>query len=78
MSVQVTTQDGTILNCRCYQQTQNWEIDRRPSLVYKNIMITGAKENGLPEEYISNTLESIVDNGYNGEVQVKLDLLKKT
>ncbi len=75
--VQVTTVDGETLNCRCYQQTREWEIDRRPSAVYKNIMIRGAKENGIPEEYIQNTLETIVDNGYSGEVEVKLDLLQK-
>ena len=40
-------------------------------------MIRGAKENGIPDEYIKNTLETIVDNGYNGEVEVKLDLLEK-
>ena len=40
-------------------------------------MIMGARENGVPEDYIKNHLETIEDNGYNGEVQVKMDLLKK-
>ena len=52
-------------------------MDRRPSAVYKNVMIQGAKENGVPDDYIKNCLEAIEDNGYTGEVQVKLDLLKK-
>ncbi|KAK4021026.1 hypothetical protein OUZ56_002960 [Daphnia magna] len=78
LSVQVVTIDGETLICRCYQQTREWEIDRRPSAVYKNIMIKGAKENGVPEHYVKNNLETIEDNGYNGEVQVKMDLLQKT
>ena len=40
-------------------------------------MITGAKENGLPDNYIENVLMKIEDNGYNGSVEVQLDLLKK-
>ncbi|XP_046446169.1 gamma-glutamylcyclotransferase-like [Daphnia pulex] len=77
LTVKVTTVNGETLNCRCYQQICEWEVDRRPSVVYKNIMIKGAKENGVPEDYIKNNLENIEDNGYNGEVQVKMDLLQK-
>lgn len=71
------TTDGEMLNCRCYQQIKEWESERRPSAVYKNVMIKGARENGIPEYYIKNTLETIVDNGYDGEVEVKLDLMYK-
>jgi len=39
-------------------------------------MIRGARENGVPDDYI-RYLEAIEDNGYDGEVQVSLDLLKK-
>lgn len=75
--VQVTTVAGETLHCRCYQQVRPLEDDRRPSVVYKNIMIRGARENGVPEDYIVNHLEKIVDNGYNGEVEISLDLMKK-
>lgn len=74
--MQVTTVAGETLDCRCYQQTRPWETDRRPSVVYKNVMIRGARENGVPDDYI-RYLEAIEDNGYEGEVQVSLDLLKK-
>lgn len=77
ISVIVTTITGEMLQCRCYQQIQDLDADRRPSIVYKNIMIQGARQNQVPEEYITNTLEAIIDNGYDGEVQVSLDLLKK-
>lgn len=75
--IQVTTINGEILNCRCYQQTREFELDRLPSTVYKNVMIRGARENGVPEDYITNQLEKIEDNGYTGEVEVSLDLLLK-
>ena len=40
-------------------------------------MIKGAREQGVPEDYILNQLEKVEDNGYNGEVEVSLDLLHK-
>ena len=47
--------------------------DCRPSTVYKRVIVKGATENGLPAEYIKK-LETIEDNGYDGEVDVKLPL----
>jgi len=44
-----------------------------PSQRYKNVIIYGAKENNLPEEYIK-FLENIPDNGYNGDVDVNIPL----
>ena len=43
-----------------------------PSKVYKNVLITGAKEHLMPAEYVQK-LENHPDNGYEGEVDVKLD-----
>jgi len=77
LTVAVETIDGEVLECRTYQQSRDWEMDRRPSSVYKNVMIRGAREHGLPERYIIDCLEAIVDNGFDGEVEVQLDLLKK-
>lgn len=73
--VQVTTGTGKTLLCRSYQQSRPWEEDRRPSATYKNFILRGAKENSLPQDYIENHLETIVDNGYDGNVQDTLDLL---
>ena len=47
--------------------------DCRPSTVYKRVIVQGARENGLPADYIKK-LESIEDNGYDGDVDVKLPL----
>jgi len=44
-----------------------------PSKVYKDVIVHGAKENGLPPKYVE-FLEGIKDNGYNGAVNVKLNL----
>merc|ERR1711990_1151446 len=49
------------------------EEDRRPSAVYLDVIVRGAKENGLPEEYIEK-LQSIEHNGYRGEVGVTINL----
>ena len=46
-----------------------------PSKVYKNVLLTGAKEHSMPDFYIEK-LENHPDNGYDGEVDVKLDLWK--
>ena len=47
--------------------------DCRPSAVYKRVIVQGAIENKLPADYIKK-LENIEDNGYDGEVDVKLPL----
>ena len=39
-------------------------------------MVKGARENGVPEDYIKNELITIIDNGYNGDVEVSLELEK--
>lgn len=72
--VEVTTVTGEKLKCRCYQQVCPEEKDKRPSKVYKNVMICGARENGVPDLYIQSVLVAVEDNDYNGEVHVKLAL----
>merc|ERR1712032_376171 len=58
-------------------QVKPVEEDRRPSAVYLDVIVRGAKENGLPKEYIEK-LESIEHNGYRGEVAVTIDLKERT
>ena len=48
-----------------------------PSKVYKNVIIQGAKQNGLPEDYITQ-LENIQDNGYDKKLDVMLAEVSKT
>ncbi|XP_068226953.1 gamma-glutamylcyclotransferase-like [Palaemon carinicauda] len=73
VEVDVETLDGEKVKARSYQIIRPLEKDRRPSSVYMDVIIRGAKENGLPEDYIKY-LEGIEDNGYNGKVDVKLNL----
>ena len=42
------------------------EKDKRPSGVYKDVIVKGAREHKLPKHYIKR-LETIEDNGYRGE-----------
>ena len=48
-----------------------------PSKVYKNVIIQGAKQNGLPEDYVTQ-LENIQDNGYDKKLDDMLAEVSKT
>jgi len=73
--VQVEIPNGELIQARCYKLIQPPEKDKRPSKVYLDVILKGANENGLPEEYIKY-LQGIEHNGYSGEVNVNMDLLK--
>lgn len=47
--------------------------DKQPSKVYLNVMLNGARENQLPQDYIKK-LEAIEHNRYEGTVEVSLPL----
>ena len=49
------------------------EEDKRPSFVYKDVIVRGAEEHNIPGEYLE-WLRGIEDNGYRGDVKVGLDL----
>jgi len=73
--------EGKLVSCQAYKVTESRRENAiathggalLPSAVYKNVIIRGAKENKLPNEYIQ-FLENIADNGYDGEVEVNLPL----
>lgn len=82
MTVEVETPLGKKLNCRVYIQTakisdlvalENLPVERKPSLIYINTMLKGAKESELPEEY-QEFLRKIAHNGYAGEVDIGAEL----
>ncbi|XP_042227716.1 gamma-glutamylcyclotransferase-like [Homarus americanus] len=75
LEVDVETPSGESVKARSYQVIRPLEEDRRPSFVYMEVILQGARENGLPEGYIK-FLESIEHNGYSGKVDVNIDLLK--
>ena len=43
---------------------------------YKNVIITGAKETGLPKEYM-DFLNGVKDNGYDGHVEILTQIGQK-
>ncbi|XP_045495384.1 gamma-glutamylcyclotransferase-like [Colias croceus] len=70
-TVDIETLDGTIVQCRTYQQTINppprkedEEIpnERRPSITYLECIMKGAMECNLPKEYLIK-LKKIPHNG---------------
>lgn len=82
LMVDVELPDGTLKKCRVYQQYEipepNLDIDklpkeRQPSAVYLKTIIMGAKESNLPL-YYQEFLGKIPHNGYNGDVDIGLDL----
>lgn len=83
MTVDVETPEGKIFQCRTYQQTAKFEFspdienipeERKPSTVYLTTILNGAKESGLPEEYLK-FLNKIPHNGYCGEVDIGAPLI---
>ena len=66
---------STKLTCVSYQLLPENLVNAKnlPSKVYKNVLLIGAKEHGMPGFYIEK-LQNHPDNGYDGEVDVKLDL----
>ncbi|XP_066597482.1 gamma-glutamylcyclotransferase-like isoform X2 [Prorops nasuta] len=80
--VDVQIPEGSILNCRVYQQCniptefiklKQLPQERKPSPFYLDTMISGAQENDLPLEYIK-FLNLIPNNSYDGEYDVNLIL----
>lgn len=78
-----TVPEGKIVNCFAYQlrpetRQQSIEVHGKnllPSLRYKNVMIQGAKDHGIPQEYIQ-MLTNLPDNGYNGDVDVNIPQIR--
>lgn len=82
LMIDVELPDGTYQNCRVYQQHEKPEPDvdldklpheRQPSAVYLKTIIMGAQESNLPQHY-QDFLSKIPHNGYDGDVDIGLDL----
>merc|ERR1711936_529450 len=75
--VEVELEDGSSAEAVTYFLIKPEEEDKRPSYVYKNVILRGAEEHNIPEEYLEK-LRGIEDNGYKGEVTVGLDLRERS
>lgn len=78
INVDVLTQDGTKLICRTYMLEpkdipSRW--DSRPSPQYMDVIIKGACQSNLPEDYI-NQLKNVEHNNYTGTVKVYEEVLQ--
>lgn len=69
ITVTVTTpgDPGTEYKCRTYQMMEC--IPDLTSPQYKNVVVSGAKEVGLPEDYMK-FLNDFKHNGYDGHVEI--------
>lgn len=82
LTVNIETPNGKLLKCRVYQQCNkpNEHLKlctlpkhRRPSPLYLETILKGAKESQLPYDYIK-FLEKIPHNEYKGEYDIGLPL----
>ena len=75
IQVDVETADGEKLQCRTYQMNTEWDgfnnVSRKPSPQYLSVILRGAKDSKLPDDYIKS-LEKVEDNGYSGPIGVKI------
>jgi len=76
IEVQVETPEGEKLTCRTYYLLIRDSEDKRPSPQYLGVIIKGAEENSLPEDYLAR-LKAIEHNGYSGEVTVLKEMEEK-
>jgi len=77
IEVQVEMGDGSKMSAYTYFLVKPEEKDKRPSKIYLDVILTGAKEHILPDHYLTK-LESIEHNGYAGDVNLGLDLDKRS
>lgn len=79
LQVKVFTPENKEVECRVYKLVNDPEPyksadllpkSRRPSKVYLETILQGAKESKLPEDYF-NFLKSFPHNGFSGPVEVK-------
>lgn len=56
---------SNLIKCRTYVQRPEYSIvgTKTPSLLYKQIIIKGAEENQLPQNYIECLRKNFPDNG---------------
>ena len=71
--VMVECENGTKHEAVTYFLIKPDEEDKRPSGVYKDVIVRGAEEHHLPPDYIQK-LRQVEDNGYRGNVSVTVDL----
>ena len=64
------TLEGNRLQCRSYRAKNKNATDRHPSPQYLDVMLRGAIENKLPEDYIAK-LRQIEHNGYSGVIDLQ-------
>ena len=65
VTVEVTTPAGDLVRCRSYQVVTPDAEGFAPSPAYKETILRGARELGLPRGYVAR-LEALADNGYAG------------
>ena len=77
LNPKVELTDGSLEEAFTYYMILPEEEDKRPSWVYKDVILRGAEEHNLPEHYVA-FLKQIEDNGYKGDVNIGLSLQERS
>uniref|UniRef100_A0A914H839 type I protein arginine methyltransferase n=1 Tax=Globodera rostochiensis TaxID=31243 RepID=A0A914H839_GLORO len=64
------------MRCRTYQYANPDRKLNRPSPHYRQVIITGALEHGLPSAYVEWIVNSFSTNDYRGKVELKLNAIE--
>ena len=68
----ISLTDKSVISCYVYIKCNQNEEPNRPSPAYKNVIINGAIETGIPQFYI-DFLKSFDDNQTNEKAEVNID-----
>ena len=74
VEVQLSPGDSPV-KCRTYQMVEETVKDPLPSPQYLDVILRGAKQNGLPAPYVEK-LAAFEHNGYEGPCEVYEKILK--
>ncbi|XP_070579378.1 gamma-glutamylcyclotransferase-like [Ptychodera flava] len=76
IEVQVETPEGEKISCRCLEMCSPLPEVGFPSPQYLSVIVDGAVQRGLPEDYIK-MLKSTPHNGFTGEVAIMEEIKEK-
>lgn len=78
IQLQAEADQNQIFTCVSYQLLEQHMNNSThiPSKVYKGVILRGAKQHHLPQEYIAQ-LEQIPDNGWDADIDEMLDKIRQ-
>ncbi|KAJ8303065.1 hypothetical protein KUTeg_019461 [Tegillarca granosa] len=76
ITVEVVSPQNEVYICRSYHKDLDDKLDNRPSPQYKDIVLRGAEQNQLPEDYI-DMIRNVEDNGFSGQLELYDEIISQ-